>query len=133
MTGPTIIELEQGTDIKCPICRKTIIDENGGPTQPACAHIRFIYVNQTGFMYIDPELQKELDAEEASAKEKGECFETLDALKAHTGPDSIILEQKDIGIACGPTSDLTIWTGIRKQIVGRPRSAKRKSHRVRRG
>lgn len=112
MTGPTIIDVAEGQDITCPTCGKTIIDEEGPGTQPSCAHVRFIY-HSVAFEYIDPELQKELDAEEASAKEKGKRFDTWDALRAHTGPDSIILEQTERGMACGPIS-FTVWVGIRK-------------------
>ena len=98
MTGPTIIGLDEG-DITCPICGETILDEYGSQDQPACTHVRFIY-HREGFEYIDPELQKELTAEEASTEKRGKEFDTWDALKAHTGPDSIILDQTDRGMAC---------------------------------
>src|ERR1700745_244748 len=112
MPGPTIIEVDQG-DITCPICCETIVDEVGPCTQPSCGHVRFIYVNDDGFEYIDPELQKELNAEKVGAEESGERFDTWDALRAHTGPDSIILDQTETGMACGPMS-FTVWVGIRK-------------------
>jgi len=112
MPGPTIVEVDQG-DITCPICCKTIVNEDGPGTQPSCAHVRFIYVNDDGFEYIDPELQNELNAERASAEKRGERFDTWDALRAHTGPDSIILDQTETGMACGPIP-FTVWVGIRK-------------------
>jgi len=112
MTGPTITKVDEG-NITCPNCGKTILAEAGFAEQPSCAHVRFIYVNGDGFEYIDPALQKVLDSEAASAEEKNDLFDTWDALRAHTGPDSIILEQKETGMACGPIT-FTIWVGIRK-------------------
>jgi hypothetical protein len=111
MTEAKIIEIAEG-NIKCPTCGTTIIDDDGPGTQPSCAHVRFIYVNDEAFEYIDPELEKELNAERASVEEKGHRFDTWDALRAHTGPDSIILDQTETGIACGPVS-FTVWVGIR--------------------
>ena len=77
--------------------------------QPSCEHIRFIYLNGEAFDCFDPELQKDLDAEEAR---QGEDFDMWDALKAHTGPDSLILEVTQDDWGCGPVS-FTVWIGIR--------------------
>jgi len=111
MTEAKIIEVGEG-DITCPTCGTTIMDDDGPGIQPSCAHVRFIYCNGEAFEYIEPELEKELSAEAARAEEKGELFDTWDALRARTGPDSIILEQTETGMACGPIS-FTIWVGIR--------------------
>jgi uncharacterized Zn finger protein (UPF0148 family) len=97
MKKPTIIEVDEGV-ITCPTCGKTIVEEDGPVSQPSCDHVRFIYVNGDAFEYIDPDLQKELNAEEAAAEERDEEFDTWDALRAHTGPDSIILEQTQRGM-----------------------------------
>jgi hypothetical protein len=123
MKKPTIIKVNEG-DITCPTCGKTIADDDGPSSQPSCDHVRFFYVNGDGFEYIDPELQKELNAEEAAAKERDDLFDTWDALRAHAGPDSIILEQTQRGMACGPMS-FTIWVGIRKSaaISGRRKNS----------
>jgi uncharacterized Zn finger protein (UPF0148 family) len=129
---PTIIEVDEGV-ITCPTCGKTIVEEDGPVSQPSCDHVRFIYVNGDAFEYIDPDLQKELNAEEAAAEERDEEFDTWDALRAHTGSDSIVLEQAQRGMACGPMS-FTVWVGIRKSAAisgGRKNSFNSRKHRRR--
>jgi hypothetical protein len=125
MREPEIKEIKEGKEIKCPYCGRDI-----GPTeivgrQPSCEHLRFIYLNGEAFEYIDPELEKELDAGEKRAEERGQDFDMWDALKAHTGPDSMIIEQNEDGCACGAVQ-FTVWIGIRsaKRRQGRSASVK---------
>jgi hypothetical protein len=107
MSDPVIIEVDEEEELKCPTCGKAIVAAEEVVPQPSCKHIRFIYANGEAFEYIDPELEAQLELERA----QDEDFDEWDALKAHTGPGSVILEQTEEGMACGPVSFI-VWVGI---------------------
>jgi hypothetical protein len=109
-----IRRIEPGEAVNCPTCGKaiTIVEpEYTYFADPLCEHVRFIF-NVDEFAYIEPELKTKLDAEEAQAEEREEDFDPWEALKVHTGPDSIIISQTEEGMACGPVSS-TVWIGVR--------------------
>jgi hypothetical protein len=109
MNEPEIRQIEEGHKVKCPHCGTVI-----GPTKkgrPACEHVRFIYLNGEDFDYIDPKLEKELEAEEKLTDKQDDVFDMWNALKAHTGPGSMIIEQNEVDDGCGPNT-FTVWVGI---------------------
>jgi len=111
MSDPVIVEVGEEEELKCPTCGKAIVTAEEVVAQPSCKHVRFIYANGEAFEYIDPELEAQLELERSQAEEKDEDFDEWEALKAHTGPGSVILEQTEEEMACGPVSP-TVWVGF---------------------
>jgi hypothetical protein len=70
-----------------------------------------VYANGEAFEYCEPELEVLLAKEEAKADEQDEFFDTWKALRRHSGPNDLILEQTEESMACGPLS-FTVWVGI---------------------
>jgi hypothetical protein len=111
MSDPVIIEVDEGKELKCPTCGRVIVNSEEEVAQPCCKHVRFICENGVAFEYIDPELEAQLELDRSQAEQKDEHFDEWEALKAHTGPGSVILEQTEEEMACGPVSP-TVWVGF---------------------
>jgi hypothetical protein len=116
MASPRILHIDEQQDIICPVCEVTIFDSEKLHDQPSCAHIRFVYANGECFEYINSELEAVLAEEESKADEQDEFFDMWEALRRHSGPGDLILEQTEQAIACGPVS-FTVWIGIRELAV----------------
>ena len=113
MPNPQIIQIDEEQDIVCPVCGVTILDSEELHEQPSCPHVRFIYANGEAFEFCDPELETLLAEEEAKADEQDEFFDTWEALRRHSGPADLILQQAMDKMACGPVS-FAVWFGIRR-------------------
>lgn len=112
MVSPQIIQIDEEQDVVCPVCRITILDSEKLNEQPSCEHVLFVYCNGECFEYVNPELEALLAEEEGHGDEMDGLFDTREALRRHSGPDDLILEQTDDSMACGPVS-FTVWVGIR--------------------
>jgi hypothetical protein len=133
MKQPEIRQVKEGQMPKCPHCGTALA---GKPGRPACEHVRFVYLGGEGFDYADPNLLKELGAEQARAEAEDGFFDEWEALKAHTGPGSMIIEQNEEDGGCGPNT-FTVWVGIgpakRRQRRSAPAKHTAKAKRRSRG
>jgi hypothetical protein len=111
MSNTQILQIDDELDIVCPACGVTILDAEELHEQPSCPHVRFVYANGECFEYVNPELEALLAEEEARADEQDEFFDTWGALRRHSGPGDVILEQTDESMGCRPVS-FTVWIGI---------------------
>jgi hypothetical protein len=114
MRRTRIVELDEGRDIICPICKTVIIGDEGLTQQPSCPHVSFVYANGGCFEY-DPEgLQKRLDAAQEKANEEGDYFDAWDWLSAHCDKRDVFLERSSESVACGQVS-FKVRIGIRTE------------------
>ncbi len=111
MPDAQITQIDEEQDMVCPVCGVLILDSETLYSQPSCKHVRFVYANGECFEYVNPELEAVLAEEESKADEQDEFFDTWDALRRHSGPNDLILEQTEASMGCGPVS-FTVWIGI---------------------
>lgn len=115
MPNPQIIRIDEEQDIVCPVCDALILDSETLYPQPSCEHVRFVYCNGEFFEYVNSELEALLAEDESKSDEQDEFFDTWEALRRHSGPEDLILEQTEESMACGPVS-FTVWFGIRRRM-----------------
>jgi hypothetical protein len=105
-----MITIEEYQDMKCPICATVVVDGDQMCKLPPCDHVRFISGNGEAFEFAEPGLEDRLIAKD----NEDEDFDIWEALEKYMGPDGVILERVDEGMACGPTW-FRIWVGIGKR------------------
>ena len=111
MADPKVIQIDAEQDILCPVCGLIILDSDELRPQPSCEHVRFVHTGEC-LEYCDPELGELLAVEEAKADEHDDFFDTWEALRRHSGPNDLILEQTEESMPCGSVS-FTVCVGVR--------------------
>lgn len=94
----------EAPDVHCPACGAQVLKKNDAVTQPACAHVKFVYLAEIDdFDYLDARIESQLEERRNAAPDddlsNGEMLRGLD------GPSTcFVYELTTSGMACGPVS-----------------------------